>query len=34
MRIAGDSTAQRLFEAGDRHGAGNISSYDTGAWSL
>jgi len=32
--IAGDATAQRLFEAGDRTARRNISSYDTGAWSL
>ncbi len=32
--IATDSTAQQLFEAGDRTARRNISSYDTGAWSL
>jgi hypothetical protein len=32
--IAGDATAQRLFEAGDRTARRHISSYDTGAWSL
>jgi hypothetical protein len=32
--IADDAAAQRLFEAGDRTARRNISSYDTGAWSL
>src|SRR3954452_6075283 len=32
--IADDSKAERLFEAGDRTARRNISSYDTGAWSL
>jgi hypothetical protein len=32
--IGDDSRAQRLFEAGDRTARRNISSFDTGAWSL